>query len=135
MPHTALRRTSGVALTAALVAATPAANMPRASAADTPSLRVLTYNGVWWSGCACASNGSDFFGPGSLIPVTRLRNFFGARPGVATYRELQQVPLAAAPHRPRQGRRRGAPILRTISTNTSARRRRQRKLGRAREWL
>ena len=54
MPHTALRRTSGVALTAALVAATPAANMPRASAADTPSLRVLTYNGVWWSGFACA---------------------------------------------------------------------------------
>lgn len=54
MPHTALRRTSGVALTAAFVTVTPAANMQRASAADTPSLRVLTYNGVWWSGCACA---------------------------------------------------------------------------------
>jgi hypothetical protein len=44
VPHTALRRTSGVALTAAFVTVTPAANMPRASAADTPSLRVLTYN-------------------------------------------------------------------------------------------
>ncbi|WP_411086582.1 sphingomyelin phosphodiesterase [Streptomyces sp. 061-3] len=44
MPLTALRRTSGVTLSAALVAVTLAANTPQASAADTPSLRVLTYN-------------------------------------------------------------------------------------------
>ncbi|MFF3358684.1 hypothetical protein ACFYWN_40130 [Streptomyces sp. NPDC002917] len=134
MPHTALRRTSGVALTAALVAATPAANMPRASAADTPSLRVLTYNGVWWSGCACASTGSDFFGPGSLIPVTRLRNFFGARPAwphIENFNRFRLPRLRIGP-----GKDVGeAPVLRTISTNTSPRRRRQRKLGRAREWL
>ncbi|MFB6708276.1 sphingomyelin phosphodiesterase [Streptomyces sp. NPDC056333] len=44
MPLTALRRTSGVALSAALVAVTLAAHPPQAAAADTPSLRVLTYN-------------------------------------------------------------------------------------------
>ncbi|MFD7756291.1 sphingomyelin phosphodiesterase [Streptomyces sp. NPDC059757] len=44
MPHTALRRTSGVTLSAALVAVTLAAHAPQASAAGTPSLRVLTYN-------------------------------------------------------------------------------------------
>ncbi|MFF1931090.1 sphingomyelin phosphodiesterase [Streptomyces sp. NPDC058228] len=44
MPLTALRRTSGVTLSAALVAVTLAAHAPQASAADTPSLRVLTYN-------------------------------------------------------------------------------------------
>ncbi|MFF1832705.1 sphingomyelin phosphodiesterase [Streptomyces sp. NPDC058231] len=44
MPHTAYRRTSGVALTAAFAAATLAANAPHAAAADTPTLRVLTYN-------------------------------------------------------------------------------------------
>ena len=44
MPLTALRRTSGVTLTAALVAVTLAANAPQASADDTPALRVLTYN-------------------------------------------------------------------------------------------
>ncbi|MER5688488.1 sphingomyelin phosphodiesterase [Streptomyces sp. NPDC002205] len=44
MPLIALRRTSGVTLSAALVAVTLAANTPQASAADTPSLRVLTYN-------------------------------------------------------------------------------------------
>ncbi|WP_327371321.1 sphingomyelin phosphodiesterase [Streptomyces sp. NBC_01217] len=44
MPLTALRRTSGVTLSAALAAVTLLANAPQASAADTPSLRVLTYN-------------------------------------------------------------------------------------------
>ncbi|WP_030979355.1 sphingomyelin phosphodiesterase [Streptomyces sp. NRRL S-1824] len=44
MPLTALRRTSGVTLSAALVAVTLAAHAPQASAAGTPSLRVLTYN-------------------------------------------------------------------------------------------
>ncbi|MFF5278626.1 sphingomyelin phosphodiesterase [Streptomyces sp. NPDC000133] len=44
MPLTALRRTSGVTLSAALVAVTLAAHAPQAAAADTPSLRVLTYN-------------------------------------------------------------------------------------------
>ncbi|MFE5110578.1 sphingomyelin phosphodiesterase [Streptomyces sp. NPDC056663] len=44
MPLTALRRTSGVTLSAALVAVTLAAQAPQASAAGTPSLRVLTYN-------------------------------------------------------------------------------------------
>jgi sphingomyelin phosphodiesterase len=44
VPLTALRRTSGVTLSAALVAVTLAAHAPQAAAADTPSLRVLTYN-------------------------------------------------------------------------------------------
>ncbi|SFT30073.1 sphingomyelin phosphodiesterase [Streptomyces sp. ok210] len=44
MPLTALRRTSGVTLSAALVAVTLAAHAPQAAAADTPSLRFLTYN-------------------------------------------------------------------------------------------
>lgn len=44
MPLTTLRRTSGVTLSAALAAVTLIANTPQASAADTPSLRVLTYN-------------------------------------------------------------------------------------------
>ncbi|MCX5309571.1 sphingomyelin phosphodiesterase [Streptomyces sp. NBC_00154] len=44
MPLTAPRRTSGVTLSAALVAVTLAAHVPQASAADTPPLRVLTYN-------------------------------------------------------------------------------------------
>ncbi|WP_405893907.1 sphingomyelin phosphodiesterase [Streptomyces sp. NBC_01527] len=44
MPLTALRRTSGVTLSAALVAVTLAAHAPQAAASDTPSLRVLTYN-------------------------------------------------------------------------------------------
>ncbi|WP_406323124.1 hypothetical protein [Streptomyces sp. NBC_01637] len=42
MPLTALRRTSGVTLSAALVAVTLAAHAPQASAADTPPLTVLT---------------------------------------------------------------------------------------------
>ncbi|MFE4798631.1 sphingomyelin phosphodiesterase [Streptomyces sp. NPDC056708] len=44
MPLTALRRTSGVTLSAALAAVTLITNAPQASAADVPSLRVLTYN-------------------------------------------------------------------------------------------
>lgn len=44
MPYSALRRVSGVALTAALAAATLTVGAPPASAAGTPSLRVLTYN-------------------------------------------------------------------------------------------
>lgn len=44
MPLTALRRTSGVTLSAALVAVTLAAHAPQAAAADTPSLKILTYN-------------------------------------------------------------------------------------------
>ncbi|WP_326606695.1 hypothetical protein [Streptomyces sp. NBC_01800] len=42
MPLTALRRTSGVTLSAAFVAVTLAAHAPQASAADTPPLTVLT---------------------------------------------------------------------------------------------
>ncbi|MFF9350532.1 hypothetical protein [Streptomyces sp. NPDC014734] len=44
MPHTTIRRACGVALATTLAAAALAANSPQASAADTPSLRVLTYN-------------------------------------------------------------------------------------------
>ncbi|MGW3721301.1 hypothetical protein ACWD8L_30025 [Streptomyces sp. NPDC005133] len=44
MPLTALRRTSGATLSAALVAVTLAAHAPQASAAGTPSLMSLTYN-------------------------------------------------------------------------------------------
>ncbi|WP_326625787.1 MULTISPECIES: hypothetical protein [unclassified Streptomyces] len=44
MPLTARRRTSGVTLSAALVAVTLAAHAAQASAADTPPQRVLTYN-------------------------------------------------------------------------------------------
>ncbi|WP_328951491.1 sphingomyelin phosphodiesterase [Streptomyces sp. NBC_00184] len=45
MPHSALRRISGVTLSAALTAVTLTAGAPHASAAAaTPSLRVLTYN-------------------------------------------------------------------------------------------
>ncbi|MEV0745475.1 sphingomyelin phosphodiesterase [Streptomyces sp. NPDC050273] len=45
MPHSALRRISGVTLSAALAAVTLTAGAPHASAAAaTPSLRVLTYN-------------------------------------------------------------------------------------------
>ncbi|MEW1688356.1 sphingomyelin phosphodiesterase [Streptomyces sp. NPDC091265] len=44
MPHSALRRISGVSLSAALAAVTLTVGAPQASAADTPSLRVLTYN-------------------------------------------------------------------------------------------
>ncbi|AXE81279.1 sphingomyelin phosphodiesterase [Streptomyces atratus] len=44
MPLTALRRASGVTLSAALASVTLIANAPQASAADVPSLRVLTYN-------------------------------------------------------------------------------------------
>ncbi|MCX4531341.1 sphingomyelin phosphodiesterase [Streptomyces sp. NBC_00841] len=44
MPLTVLRRASGVTLSAALAAVTLVANAPQASAADVPSLRVLTYN-------------------------------------------------------------------------------------------
>ncbi|MFE7354350.1 sphingomyelin phosphodiesterase [Streptomyces sp. NPDC057543] len=44
MPPTALRRTSGVTLSAALAAVTLIVHAPQASAADVPSLRVLTYN-------------------------------------------------------------------------------------------
>ncbi|GAA3477260.1 sphingomyelin phosphodiesterase [Streptomyces yanii] len=44
MPLIALRRASGVTLSAALAAVTLVANAPQASAADVPSLRVLTYN-------------------------------------------------------------------------------------------
>ncbi|WNI21237.1 sphingomyelin phosphodiesterase [Streptomyces sp. ITFR-16] len=44
MPHSARRRISGAALSAALAAVTLAAGAPHASAAEAPSLRVLTYN-------------------------------------------------------------------------------------------
>ncbi|MFD8821505.1 sphingomyelin phosphodiesterase [Streptomyces sp. NPDC059605] len=44
MPHSAIRRVSGATLAVALAAAALAANAPQASAADAPSLRVLTYN-------------------------------------------------------------------------------------------
>lgn len=44
MPHSALRRISGVSLSAALAAVTLTVGTPQASAADAPSLRVLTYN-------------------------------------------------------------------------------------------
>ncbi|MFD7720184.1 sphingomyelin phosphodiesterase [Streptomyces sp. NPDC059814] len=44
MPHSALRRISGATLSATLTAAVLVAAAPQASAADAPSLRVLTYN-------------------------------------------------------------------------------------------
>ncbi|MFF3957832.1 hypothetical protein ACFYY1_32180 [Streptomyces sp. NPDC001890] len=44
MPNPAIRRISGATLAAALAAATLAANARQASAAGTPSLRVLMYN-------------------------------------------------------------------------------------------
>ncbi|MFD0292609.1 hypothetical protein [Streptomyces sp. NPDC127118] len=44
MPNHAIRRISGATLAGTLAAATLAANAPQASAAGTPSLRVLTYN-------------------------------------------------------------------------------------------
>lgn len=44
VPHSALRRVSGVTLSAVLTAAALVAVAPRASATDTPPLRVLTYN-------------------------------------------------------------------------------------------
>ncbi|MCX4680157.1 sphingomyelin phosphodiesterase [Streptomyces sp. NBC_01433] len=49
MPHTALRRLSGATLSAALAAVTLAVNTPQATAAETPSLRVLTYNAFIFS--------------------------------------------------------------------------------------
>ncbi|MEV8456033.1 sphingomyelin phosphodiesterase [Streptomyces sp. NPDC052095] len=44
MPNPVIRRLSGTVLAGALAAAALAANAPQAAAADTPSLRVLTYN-------------------------------------------------------------------------------------------
>ncbi|MFD0024579.1 sphingomyelin phosphodiesterase [Streptomyces sp. NPDC058382] len=44
MPYSALRRTSGVTLSAVLAAVTLTVGAPQASAADAPRLRVLTYN-------------------------------------------------------------------------------------------
>lgn len=44
MPHSSLRRLSGATLSAALAAVTLAVGAPSASAAETPSLRVLSYN-------------------------------------------------------------------------------------------
>lgn len=44
MPHSSLRRLSGVTLSAALAAVTLGVGAPPASAAETPSLRVLSYN-------------------------------------------------------------------------------------------
>ncbi|RBL87280.1 sphingomyelin phosphodiesterase, partial [Streptomyces cavourensis] len=52
MPHSAFRRISAVALTAALAAVPMAVNAPSATAAttaDTPSLRVLSYNAFLFS--------------------------------------------------------------------------------------
>ncbi len=49
MPNTAFRRLTGVALSAALATVTLAANAPQAAAAETPSLRVLSYNAFLFS--------------------------------------------------------------------------------------
>ncbi|MFD9540116.1 sphingomyelin phosphodiesterase [Streptomyces sp. NPDC060022] len=59
MPHTAIRRISGATLAAALAAATLALNAPQASAADTPSLRVLTYNTFLFSKALYPNWGQD----------------------------------------------------------------------------
>lgn len=59
MPHTAIRRISGATLAAALAAATLALNAPQASAADTPSLRVLTYNTFLFSKTLYPNWGQD----------------------------------------------------------------------------
>lgn len=59
MPHTTIRRISGATLAAALAAATLALNTPQASAADTPSLRVLTYNTFLFSKSLYPNWGQD----------------------------------------------------------------------------
>ncbi|MER5893386.1 sphingomyelin phosphodiesterase [Streptomyces sp. NPDC001876] len=59
MPHIAIRRISGATLAAALAAATLALNAPQASAADTPSLRVLTYNTFLFSKTLYPNWGQD----------------------------------------------------------------------------
>ncbi|MET7366407.1 sphingomyelin phosphodiesterase [Streptomyces sp. NPDC005566] len=59
MPHNAIRRISGATLAAALAAATLALNAPQASAADTPSLRVLTYNTFLFSKTLYPNWGQD----------------------------------------------------------------------------
>nr|AFG28173.1 putative phospholipase [Streptomyces sp. enrichment culture clone 1 MDM-2011] len=59
MPHTALRRLSGVTLSAALAAVTLAVNTPQATAAETPSLRVLTYNAFIFSKTLYPNWGQD----------------------------------------------------------------------------
>ncbi|MFJ2874954.1 sphingomyelin phosphodiesterase [Streptomyces sp. NPDC087298] len=59
MPHPAIRRISGATLAAALAAATLAVGAPQASAASTPSLRVLTYNTFLFSKTLYPNWGQD----------------------------------------------------------------------------
>lgn len=59
MPYPAIRPISGATLAAALAAATLALNAPQASAADTPSLRVLTYNTFLFSKTLYPNWGQD----------------------------------------------------------------------------
>ncbi|MFF3626901.1 sphingomyelin phosphodiesterase [Streptomyces sp. NPDC002164] len=59
MPHSTARRASGAALATALAAVALAANVPQASAADTPSLRVLTYNAFVFSKTLYPNWGQD----------------------------------------------------------------------------
>ncbi|MCX4965877.1 sphingomyelin phosphodiesterase [Streptomyces sp. NBC_00654] len=59
MPHTALRRLSGVTLSAALTAVTLAVGTPQAAAAETPSLRVLSYNAFIFSKTLYPNWGQD----------------------------------------------------------------------------
>ncbi|MFF9791175.1 sphingomyelin phosphodiesterase [Streptomyces bacillaris] len=62
MPHSAFRRISAVALTAALAAVPMAVNAPSATAAttaDTPSLRVLSYNAFLFSKTLYPNWGQD----------------------------------------------------------------------------
>ncbi|MEU6874136.1 sphingomyelin phosphodiesterase [Streptomyces sp. NPDC046751] len=59
MPNPAIRRISGATLAAALAAATLAVGAPQASAASTPSLRVLTYNTFLFSKTLYPNWGQD----------------------------------------------------------------------------
>ncbi|MER5984519.1 sphingomyelin phosphodiesterase [Streptomyces sp. NPDC001787] len=59
MSHTALRRLSGVTLSAALTAVTLAVGTPQAAAAETPSLRVLSYNAFIFSKALYPNWGQD----------------------------------------------------------------------------
>lgn len=59
MPNTAFRRLTGVALSATLATVTLAVNAPQAAAAETPSLRVLSYNAFIFSKTLYPNWGQD----------------------------------------------------------------------------
>ncbi|PCG83917.1 sphingomyelin phosphodiesterase [Streptomyces sp. WZ.A104] len=59
MPNTAFRRLTGVAVSATLAAVTLAVSSPQATAAETPSLRVLSYNAFLFSKTLYPNWGQD----------------------------------------------------------------------------